>query len=120
MFPAMLTGAFYDGVIRFGIRYQFDGKLFNLWILKPNTKIKNEIFHDFLLADDCPLRDGIQSKMQESVDVFSAASEDFDLTVSTMKLRSCTNPLLLHPIQSLHHSWWPKALMYAVLFLYIK
>ena len=85
MFSAMLTAALYDddGI---GLRYQFDGKLFNLWRLQEETKVQNNIIHDFLFTDDCALNTGTQSQMLKRVDQFSAACEEFVLIISTKKI----------------------------------
>ena len=85
MFSAMLTDAFRDDDIGIGIRYQTDGKLFNLRRLQANTMVMNNITRDFLFADECALNAGSEADMQRSVDKFSDACNDVGLTISIKK-----------------------------------
>ena len=82
---AMLSNAYrnHDNVV--GIRYRFDGNLFNLKRLKARTKVQEDSIRDLLFADDSALNAGVQSEMQEKMDLFSDACDDFGFTISTKK-----------------------------------
>lgn len=88
----MLTDAFRDGDIGVGIKYRTDGKLFNLQRLKARTKVKEDTIRDFLFADDCALNASTQTEMQDSMNLFSAACNDFGLTISTKKTEVLYQP----------------------------
>ena len=85
MFSAMLNDAFRDGDIGVDFRYRTDGKLYNPRRLQAKTKVQEDTARDFLFADDCALNAGTQREMQESMDLFSKACNDFGLTISTKK-----------------------------------
>ena len=92
VFSAMLTDAFRDGDIGVGFRYRTDGSLFNIRRLKAKTKVHEDIARDFLFADDCALNASTQSDMQESMDLFTKACENFGLTISTKKTEVLHQP----------------------------
>ena len=110
----MLIDALHDCDIGTAITYQFEGKLFNMQRLQAISKVKNYINHDLLFVDDCALHASTQSKMQESLNLFSAACEDFGLKISIKVLRSCTNPLLLYCTQGPQSEWLVKSLLWAI------
>ena len=58
MFLAMLTDAFHDNHIGIALRYQCDGKLFELWKLQSKTKVQTNNIHDLLFTDNCTLNAG--------------------------------------------------------------
>ena len=78
MFFALLFDAFSSSGIGIGTRYRTD-HFVNLRKLQAKTKMKT-IVNEFLIADDCA-----KINMQNSVDKFSVASDNFGLTVSTKK-----------------------------------
>jgi len=82
---AMLSDAFHHGDIVVSFRYRTDGSLFNLRRLQAKTKVREDTARDLLFADDCVLNAGTESDMQESMDLFAKACDDFGLTVSTKK-----------------------------------
>ena len=82
IFSAMLTDA---GDIGVDYKFRIDGKLFNLRRLQAKTKVQKDIARDFLYADDCALNTGTQSNMQESMNRFAKACDDFGLTISIKK-----------------------------------
>ena len=92
VFSAMLTDAFRDGDIGVPFRYRTDGSLFNLRRLQAKTKVQEDTARDFLFADDCALNAATQSDMQESMDKFSKACDDFGLTISTKKTEVMHQP----------------------------
>ena len=92
MFSAMLTEAFNDDDPGIQIRYRTDGKLFNLRRLDAVTKVTTTIIRDLLFADDCALNASSEPDMQESMDKFSAACDNFGLTISTKKTEVLHQP----------------------------
>ena len=91
MFSAMLTNALADDP---GIPaiYRTDGKLFNPSRLRAATKVKKTGIRDFLFADDCALSALTEHDMQHIMDKFSAACDDFGLTISTSKTEVMHQP----------------------------
>ena len=55
MFSAMLTDAFKVMDIGIGIRWRFDGSIFNLRRLQAKTKVQSDTINDLLFAHDCAL-----------------------------------------------------------------
>ena len=90
MFSAMLTDAFRSGDIDY--KFRTDGKLFNLRSLQAKTKVQKDIARDFLYADDCALNTGTQSNMQESMNRFAKACDDFGLTISIKRIEVMYQP----------------------------
>ena len=86
----MLTDAFRSGDIDY--KFRTDGKLFNLRRLQAKTKVQKDIARDFLYADDCALNTGTQSNMQESMNGFAKACDDFGLTISIKKTEVMYQP----------------------------
>ena len=79
----MLTDAFRDADIGIGIsksRYRTDGSLFNLRRLQAETKVATDTIRDFLFADDCALNAASEVDMENSVDRFSDACNNFGLS----------------------------------------
>ena len=69
-----------------------DGSLFNLRRLQAFTKVKETVLHDFLFADDCAFNDGSISEMQIRMNKFTAACDNFGLTISTKKTEVIHQP----------------------------
>ena len=92
MFSAMLTDAFSDNDGGIGIRYRFDGSVFNLRRLQAITKVKKDSVNDLLFADDCALNATSEAGMQSSADIFSEACTNFGLTISTKKTEVMHQP----------------------------
>ena len=101
MLLAMLYDAFHHSEDGIYIIYQTDGKLHNQYYLKADIRVKQTVIRDFLFADDCALNTTSEHNMQDSLDSFSTACNNFGLTISTKKLRLCSNQLLANPISSL-------------------
>ena len=80
MFSAMLFDAFSGWDIGIDIRYSSDGSVFNLRRLQAKTKVKTDILNKFLLADNCALNATTKANMQNSVDKFSMACDNFGLS----------------------------------------
>ena len=92
MFSAMLTDAFQDTDPGINIRYRTDGKLFNLRRLQAKTKVHVDKLREFLFADDCALNADNIEDMQRSMDLFSAACNNFGLTINTKKTEVIYQP----------------------------
>ena len=85
VFSAMLRDAFCDCQDGIPVRYRTDGRLFNPRRLKAVTKVKETVIRDFLFADDCVLNANREQKIQQKMDCFSRARDNFGLTISTKK-----------------------------------
>ena len=92
VFSAMLSDAFRDGDIAVSFRYRTDSSLFSLRRLQAKTKVREDTARDFLFADDCALNASKESDMQESMDLFAKACDDFGLTISTKKTEVMHQP----------------------------
>ena len=92
MFSAMLTDAFDNSTPGICIRYRTDGRLYNLRRLQAVTKVKETVLRDFLFADDCSLNAGNEQEMQQMVDLFSKACDNFGLTISIKKTEVMHQP----------------------------
>ena len=92
MFSAMLTDAFRDADCGIPIRYRTDGKVFNARRLQAVTKVKETVIRDLLFADDCALSAQSERAMQEAMDRFSTACNNFGLTISTKKTEVLYQP----------------------------
>ena len=87
MFSAMLTDAYQDVDAGFPIRYRFDGKLLNLRRLQAKSKVQTDVVDKLLYADDLAENAKSEERMQGAVDRMSKACDNFQLTISTKRLR---------------------------------
>ena len=94
MFSAMLTDAFRESKPGINIKFRMDGKLFNPTRLQAATKVKETVLRDFLIADDCTLNASDEKEMQAEMDSFSAACNNFGLTIGTNKTEVMFQPAL--------------------------
>jgi exonuclease III len=92
MFSAMLMDAFRESTPGIPIRYRCDGKLFNPRRLQAVTKVKETVIRDLLFADDCALNATREQEMQQEMDKFSSACDNFGLTISTKKTEVLHQP----------------------------
>ena len=92
MFSAMLQEAFSSPPQGISIKYRTDGSLFNLRRLQAKTKTKSTEVCDLLFADDCALLAHDEASMQNCVDKFSSACDNFGLTISTKKTEVLHQP----------------------------
>ena len=92
MFTAMLSDAFCNNAENMKIKFRTDGRLFNLRRLQAKTKVEEEPVRDLLFADDCALNDATEAQMQQSMDCFSTACDNFGLTISTKKTEVLHQP----------------------------
>ena len=96
-FSAMLSDAFRDGDTGVSFRYRTGGSLFNLRKLQAKTKVREDTARDFLFVDDCALNASTESDMQESMDLFAKACDEFGLTISTKKTEVMHQPAPAEP-----------------------
>ena len=92
MFSAMLSDAFGGADFGVGIRWRFDGSVFNIKRLQARTKVHSGTINDLLFADDCTLNSTSEHNMQRSIDIFSNACDNFGLTISTKKTEVMHQP----------------------------
>ena len=92
MFSAMLMDAFSDETPGIPVRYRCDGKLFNPRRLQAVTKVTETVIRDLLFADDCALNATTEHEMQQEMDNFSSACDNFGLTISTKKTEVLHQP----------------------------
>ncbi|BHF69943.1 hypothetical protein SprV_0301299000 [Sparganum proliferum] len=85
MFSTMLMDAYRD--VRPGIRiaYRADGHLLNQRRMHFQSRVYTTTVHELLFADDCALNTTSEEEMQRSMDLFSAACENFGLVINTQK-----------------------------------
>nr|VZI37437.1 unnamed protein product [Spirometra erinaceieuropaei] len=85
MFSAMLMDAYRDE--RPGIRmaYRTDGQLLNQRRLHFQSRVSTTTVHELLFGDDCALNTTSKEEMQRSMDLFSAACENFVLVINKQK-----------------------------------
>ena len=79
-------------MVRSGIRYHFDGKLFNLRRLQAKSKVQREVLDEFLFADDMAKGAPTEEKMQKGVDQVSDSFGSDDLTISIKKTEVVYQP----------------------------
>uniref|UniRef100_A0A8C7WPE7 Reverse transcriptase domain-containing protein n=1 Tax=Oryzias sinensis TaxID=183150 RepID=A0A8C7WPE7_9TELE len=99
MFSAMLTDAFRETPLGIPIRYRCDGRLFNLRRLKAVTRVKETVIRDLLFADDCALNAINEQDMQQEMDAFSSACDNFGLTINIKKTEVMYQPAPGKPYQ---------------------
>ena len=85
MFLAMLQDAFHHSEDGICIIYQTDGKLHNQCHLRAVMKVKQTVIRDLLFADDCALNATSKCNMQDSLERFYTACNNFGLAISTKK-----------------------------------
>ncbi len=95
------SSAFRDCQDGLRIRYRADGGLFNLRCLIAVTKVKDTVIRELFFAD-CALNTSTGQKMQQGMDCFSRACENFGLTISTKKTEVMYQPVPGQPYQDPH------------------
>ena len=85
MFSVMLFDAFSGLDNGSDIWYHTDGSVFNLIRLQAKTKVKTDIVYVLLFTDDYALNATTKARMQNSVDKFLMACDNFGLTITTKK-----------------------------------
>ena len=92
MFSAMLTDAFTEDDPGVDIRYRTEGKLFNARRLKAPTNVSHCTIRDLLVAGDCALNATSHEKMQQYMNKFKEACDNFGLAISTKKTEVMYQP----------------------------
>nr|VZI42020.1 unnamed protein product [Spirometra erinaceieuropaei] len=85
MFSAMLMDAYRDERPGIRIAYRTDGRLLNQRRMNFQSRVSTATVHELLFADDCALNTTSETEMQRSMDLFSAACENFGLVINTQK-----------------------------------
>nr|VZI49993.1 unnamed protein product [Spirometra erinaceieuropaei] len=85
MFSAMLMDAYRDERPGNRIAYRTDGHLLNQRRMHFQSRVSTTTVHELLFADDCALNTTSEEEMQRSMDLFSAACENFGLVINTQK-----------------------------------
>ncbi|BHF68781.1 hypothetical protein SprV_0301182200 [Sparganum proliferum] len=85
MFSALLMDAYRDERPGIRIAYRTDGQLLNQRRMHFQSRVSTTTVHELLFADDCALNTTSEEEMQRSMDLFSAACENFGLVINTQK-----------------------------------
>nr|VZH93443.1 unnamed protein product [Spirometra erinaceieuropaei] len=85
MFSAILMDAYRDERPGIRIAYRTDGHLLNQRRMHFKSRVSTTTVHELLFADDCALNTTSEDEMQRSMDLFSAACENFGLVINTQK-----------------------------------
>nr|VZI26820.1 unnamed protein product [Spirometra erinaceieuropaei] len=85
MFAAMLMDAYRDERPGIRIAYRTNGQLLNQRQMHFQSRVSTTTVHELLFADDCALNTTSEEEMQRSMDLFSAACENFGLVINTQK-----------------------------------
>ncbi|BHF75733.1 hypothetical protein SprV_0501882900 [Sparganum proliferum] len=85
MFSAMLMDAYRDERPGIRIAYRTDSRLLNQRRMHFQSRVSTTTVHELLFADDCALNTTSEKEMQRSMDLFSAACENFGLVINTQK-----------------------------------
>nr|VZI20648.1 unnamed protein product [Spirometra erinaceieuropaei] len=85
MSSVMLLDAYRDENPGICIAYRTDGHLLNQRRMHFQSRVSTTTVHELLFADDCALNTTSNEEMQRSMDLFSAACENFGLVINTQK-----------------------------------
>ncbi|BHF73173.1 hypothetical protein SprV_0401625000 [Sparganum proliferum] len=85
MFSAMLMDAYRDERPGIRIAYRTDGQLLNQRRMHFQSRVSTTTVHELLFTDDCALNTNSEEEMRRSMDLFSAACENFGLVINTQK-----------------------------------
>nr|VZI32435.1 unnamed protein product [Spirometra erinaceieuropaei] len=85
MFSVMLMDAYRDERLGIRIAYMTDGHLLNQRRMHFKSRVSGTSVHELLFADDCALNTSSEEETQQSMDLFSAACENFGLVINTQK-----------------------------------
>ncbi|BHF84896.1 hypothetical protein SprV_1002804800 [Sparganum proliferum] len=85
MFSAMLMDAYRDESPGIHIAYRTDGHLPNQRRMYFKSRVSTTKVYKLLFADECALNTTSEEEMQRSMDLFSAACENFGLVINTQK-----------------------------------
>ena len=82
IFAAVLHDASQDNDDGIQLKYRTHGDVFNLERLKAESKVKVAPLRELLFADDCALNSSIEAEVQQCVNHFSRACDNFVLPSS--------------------------------------
>nr|VZI47771.1 unnamed protein product [Spirometra erinaceieuropaei] len=85
MFSAMRMDAYRDERPGIRIAYRTNGHLLIQRRMHFQSRVSTTTVHELLFADDCALNTTSEEEMQRSMDLFSAACENFGLVINTQK-----------------------------------
>ncbi|BHF78411.1 hypothetical protein SprV_0602152400 [Sparganum proliferum] len=85
MSSAMLMDAYHDERPGIRIAYRTDGHLLNQRRMHFQSRVSTTTVHELLFANDYALITTSEEEMQRSMDLFSAACENFGLVINTQK-----------------------------------
>nr|VZI44843.1 unnamed protein product [Spirometra erinaceieuropaei] len=85
MFFAMLMYACHDEHPGIRIAHRTDGQLLNQTRMHVQSRISTTNVRKLYFADDCALDTTSEEEMQRSMEMFSAACENFGLVINTQK-----------------------------------
>nr|VZI44044.1 unnamed protein product [Spirometra erinaceieuropaei] len=85
MFSAMLIDAYRDELPGIRIAYRTDGHLLNQRRMHFQSRVSTATVHELLFADDCVFNATTEGGIQRSMDLFSAACENFGPVINTQK-----------------------------------
>nr|VZH90308.1 unnamed protein product [Spirometra erinaceieuropaei] len=85
MFSAMLVDAYRDEHPGIRIAYRTDGHLLNQRRMRFQSRVSTTTVHELLFGNDCALNTTSVEEIRRSMDLFSAACENFGLVINTQK-----------------------------------
>nr|VZI49689.1 unnamed protein product [Spirometra erinaceieuropaei] len=85
MSSVMLMDVYRDERSGIRIAYRTDGHLLNQRWMHFQWRVSTTTVHELLFADDCVLNTTSEEEMQRSMDLLSAACENFGLVINTQK-----------------------------------
>ena len=88
VFAVMLHDASQDNEDGFQLKYRTDGGVFNPRRLKAKTKAKVATLRELLFAYDCSLNNNTEAEMQQCVNHFSRACDNFGFAIKHQEDRS--------------------------------
>nr|VZH91254.1 unnamed protein product [Spirometra erinaceieuropaei] len=86
IFYAMLTDAYRDERPRIRIAYRTVGHLLKQRRMHFKSRVSTTTAHELRFADDCALNTTSEEEMQRSMELFSAACENFGMVINTQPL----------------------------------
>nr|VZI25274.1 unnamed protein product [Spirometra erinaceieuropaei] len=82
MFTVRLMDAYCDESPGIRIAYRMDGHLLNQRRMNFQSRVSTATMHELLFAHDCALNTTLEEEMRRSMDLFSAACENFGLVIN--------------------------------------
>ncbi|VDL95981.1 unnamed protein product [Schistocephalus solidus] len=85
MFSARLLDAFREELPGILLIYRMDGHLLNQRQRHSQSRVSTVTIHELLFADECALNAMTERDTQRSMEIFTAAWENFELRINTEK-----------------------------------